>query len=57
MNRDLHSPGEDNQRPGEWIERGPRGGEVDNARQVTIERGDRLPPTQESGRTWEWISR
>ena len=53
MSRPLHKPGEDNQRPGEYVERGPRGGAVPNARQVTIERGDRLPPTQEKGRKWE----
>lgn len=56
MDKDLHNPGEDNQRPGEWVERGPRGGAVDDARQVSIDWGDRLPPTQEPGRTWEWIS-
>lgn len=53
MAKELHKPGEDNQKPGEYIERGPRGGEVSGARQVTIDAGDRLPPTQESGRTWE----
>ncbi|MEX2543231.1 MAG: YjzC family protein [Trueperaceae bacterium] len=41
-------------KPGEYIERGPRGGEVPNAREVTIERGDSpLPPTGEPGRSWE----
>lgn len=49
-------PGEKPARPGEYIERGPRGGGVPDARQVTIEPGDeRLPPTQEPGRTWERI--
>lgn len=46
-------PGERPMRPGEYEERGPRGGEIRNSRQVTIEPGDdRLPPTQEQGRTW-----
>lgn len=50
----LQKPGEIPQRPGEFIERGPRGGEVPNPRQVTIEPGDKpLPPTQQPGRTWE----
>ena len=50
----LQKPGEIPNKPGEYIERGPRGGQVPNPRQVTIEEGDRpLPPTQESGRTWE----
>lgn len=53
MGKDLHKPGEDNQKPGEYIERGPRGGVVPKARQVTIEPGEKLPPTQEKGRTWE----
>jgi YjzC-like protein len=53
----LQKPGEEPSKSGEYIERGPRGGKVLNPRQVTIERGDTpLPPTQESGRTWERIS-
>jgi hypothetical protein len=51
---DLQKPGEIPNRPGEYIESGPRGGSVPNPRQVTIEPGDRpLPPTQEPGRTWK----
>lgn len=46
-------PGEKPARPGEYEERGPRGGRIPGGRQVTIEpRDDRLPPTQEGGRTW-----
>lgn len=49
-------PGETPARPGEYVERGPRGGKVPNSRQVTIESGDKpLPPTQKPGRTWERI--
>lgn len=49
-------PGETPNRPGEHIERGPRGGEVPRPRTVTIEPGDKpLPPTQKPGRTWERI--
>ena len=52
----LQKPGEEPNKPGEYIERGPRGGKVSKARQVTIEKGDNpLPPTQEQGRTWERI--
>jgi len=49
-------PGETPARPGEYVERGTRGGKVPNPRQVTIESGDNpLPPTQRPGRTWERI--
>lgn len=49
---DPIKPGTDNQPPGPYEERGPRGGKVPNPRTVHIDRGDRLPPTQEPGRTW-----
>ena len=53
----LQKPGENPSRPGEYIERGPRGGAVPKPRQVTIEPGDKpLPPTQKPDRTWERIS-
>ena len=53
MTGSLQKPGETPQRPGEYEERGPRGGQVPNPRHVTIEPGDKpLPPTQEPGRTW-----
>ncbi|MFT5716325.1 MAG: hypothetical protein ACI9T7_000500 [Oleiphilaceae bacterium] len=46
-------PGEKPNSPGEYIERGPRGGVVSGARQITIELYDtKLPPTQEPNRTW-----
>jgi len=45
-------PGTDNQKPGQYIEVGPRGGQVSNPRVVTIDRGDRLPPTQKPGNGW-----
>lgn len=51
----LRKPGEDNVPQGEYAERGPRGGIIPDGRQVTIDPGDRLPPTQEKGRTWERI--
>lgn len=52
----LQKPGEKPARSGEYIERGPRGGQVNKPRQVTIEPGDNpLPPTQEGGHTWERI--
>lgn len=50
----LQKPGENPDRSGEYIERGPRGGTVPNPRQVTIEPGDKpLPPTQKPNRNWE----
>lgn len=45
-------PGTDNQRPGTYIEVGPRGGQVSKPRVVNIDHGDRLPPTQEPNRGW-----
>jgi YjzC-like protein len=52
----TQKPGEQPFKPGEYVERGPRGGEVSHPRQVTIESGDTpLPPTQEPGHTRERI--
>lgn len=52
----IQKPGEIPSRPGEYLERGPRGGQVTNPHQVTIEPGDnRLPPTQKPNRRWERI--
>jgi len=49
-------PGEKPAKPGEYVERGPRGGVVRKPRQVTIEKNDpKMPPTQEPDRTWERI--
>lgn len=49
----TQKPGENPSKPGEYRERGPRGGNVPNPRQVTIEPGDKpLPPTQKPKRTW-----
>ena len=49
---DYFKPGEDNHRPGIYVEVGPRGGAVPNPRIVHIDPGDRLPPTHEDGRRW-----
>ena len=49
-----HKPGENPSNSGEYIERGPRGGKLNNARQVTIENGDKpMPPTSKEGNIWE----
>lgn len=48
----VFKPGEDNKRPGEYVEVGPRGGVVPDARVVHMDAGDRLPPTQEEGHRW-----
>lgn len=53
MSENLYKPGTDNLPRGEYKEVGPRGGEVKGGRQVTIDPGDRLPPTQEKGRKWK----
>ncbi|WP_304427624.1 YjzC family protein [Dubosiella newyorkensis] len=53
MPKNLIKPGTDNKPAGTYTERGPRGGSVPNARVIHIDKGDRLPPTQEKGRKWE----
>lgn len=56
MSKKIQKPGEKPTRSGEFIERGPRGGEVTSPRVVTIESSDSpLPPTQKPGHTWERI--
>jgi len=55
-NQNLQKPGQRPARPGEYVERGPRGGQIRDPRQVTMEPGDKpLPPTQEPNRRWERI--
>jgi hypothetical protein len=46
-------PGTDNQRPGRYVEVGPRGGHVDDPRVIHIDPGDRLPPTSKPGNCWK----
>ena len=54
MSSPLQKPGEIPAQPGEYIERGKRGGRVPKPREVTIKPGDKpLPPTQEPGRKWQ----
>lgn len=49
-------PGEFPAQPGEYAERGPRGGEVAHPNQVTMDSVETpLPPTQEPGHTWQWV--
>jgi hypothetical protein len=50
---ELINPGTDNKPSGTYEEVGPRGGKVSKARVVNIDKGDRLPPTQEPGRKWQ----
>ncbi len=50
-------PGKRPPRPGEYIERGPHGQEIENPRKVNMEHGvEILPPTQKADRTWERIA-
>lgn len=49
----LNKPGTDNRPAGMYIEHGPRGGKVSSPRIVRIDKGDKLPPTKEKGRTWK----
>lgn len=55
MTKNLYKPGEDNKPAGQYKEVGPRGGQVNKPRQVTIDKGDRLPPTQEKGNKWKRV--
>lgn len=55
MDKNLYKPGTDNLPKGEYLEVGSRGGAVPNARVVTIDQDDRLPPTQEKKRKWKRI--
>lgn len=52
---ELIKPGTDNQPSGDYKEVGPRGGEVSKPRTVHIDKGDRLPPTQEPGNKWKKV--
>ena len=52
MTKTLNKPGTDNLSGGSYREVGPRGGKVQNAREIRIAKGDRLPPTQEKGNRW-----
>ncbi|MEQ9028824.1 MAG: YjzC family protein [Aggregatilineales bacterium] len=57
MANPLQKPGENPKKPGEYEERGPRGGEVPKPRTVTIEPGDKpLPPTQKPNRRWKPVA-
>lgn len=49
----MKKPGTDNQKPGEYIEVGPNGGQINKPRIVKIDSGDRLPPTQDIGNKWK----
>ena len=53
MHNDLYKPGMDNRPAGKYKEVGPRGGKVEKPREIKIDAGDRLPPTQKKGNRWE----
>lgn len=46
-------PGTDNKPAGTYVEVGSHGDRVSNAREVKIDPGDKLPPTQEKGHGWK----
>jgi len=47
-------PGEVAPDSGVLVEVGPRGGEVSDGRRLVIERGERVPPTSESGNQFRY---
>lgn len=49
----IYKPGTDNRPAGNYTEVGPRGGKVNDPREVHIDKGDRLPPTQKPGNKWK----
>ena len=48
-------PGTDNQKPGHYVEVGPRGGKVTNGHTATSGKGDRPPPTSAKGNGWKKV--
>lgn len=46
-------PGTDNKPAGTYVEVGSHGDRVSNSREVKIDSGDKLPPTQEKGHGWK----
>lgn len=52
MESKIFPPGTDNLEPGTYVEVTIFGDELDDARIIEIEVGDRLPPTQSIGRAW-----
>jgi YjzC-like protein len=50
----TYKPGEIAPDSGELYEIGPRGGKVEDGRVVVIERGERVPPTSESGNEFKY---
>lgn len=47
-------PGTDNQKAGCYVEVGPNGKELKDARTCTIQKGDRLPATSTKGHMWKY---
>lgn len=57
MPNDRQKPGETPNSTGDYIEVGPRGGQVNKPRVITIDSEDgHLPPTSEAGNQWEPVS-
>ena len=54
MKKPLYKPGEVPKKTGEYIEVGPRGGEVGDSKQITLDdKTDKLPPTSDKGHKWK----
>ena len=49
-------PGTDNQKAGTYVEVGPNGEALDNARTCHIQKGDRLPATYTKVHLWKYCS-
>ena len=47
-------PGTDNQKAGKYVEVGPNGESLQNARTCTIQEGDRLTATSAKGNKWKY---
>ncbi len=51
----LFNPGTDNQSAGDYIETDESGNVIEPERIITIEAGDRLPPTRDPNNKWKMI--
>ncbi|MCE2472971.1 MAG: YjzC family protein [Anaerolineae bacterium] len=47
----LRKPGQKPAKPGKYIERGQRGGKVNNPKRAIVK--EQFPPTKKSGNKWE----
>ncbi len=52
MAKVVYKPGTDNRPAGKYVEVGPKGGKVPGGKVVSIDPGDKLPPTSKPKHGW-----